>query len=1214
MMKKLFILLSFLICSFYCFSQGPFPIKQGLGSPSTLLKINGASKDSLATIVATWPDTTTANLNSYIKFYPAAMIYTLLDGKSWIRNATATAWGEIGSGSGSGDDLETVLNNGSTLTTNHTVVSTGTTLNWSSFNAYRIGGNEIDLVAIDSMRLIGIGRAADTTGGFGIPIRNKVTGALQYINFNTITSAVPVPDLQTVTGIGNNTTNGATFSNGGKILGLSGGFMEWNDGATAISVFATGLGGNNYSQFLPAGTGVYTLSVNGQLADSNGNVSISAGASSLQDVTNIGNATDTTIVNAGNVSYSEYGTVWTDNFARASIGANYGTNGAGITYTFPSSAYMNLTCTANSNNDYFYRLDSTNENKGSITKTIVVNSKSASTFGIYFGWGGINAVSTNHPVFGGVTLTTGSNNLFFLAETTPFTYNDPQTLTIAAGDTIVLTLSRVDWTYTMSYFNYTGDVSRSFTYTAVPQGSVLPFTPNGFSRPEFHVLGADIRVYNASRISNESKNARNVFGYNSLQLGGNLTDASQKMGYIACGGNHANVIYAAGGGSVGAYLNATYDEDLARYAAGGAENFWCEVSGNDSAFSQWEIVGKPALIAARNRWVAAGKRWIWVQPFPRNALNLRAVADTVTAIATRLGDPLVPIFDRFNVANQLPADFNAGDGVHLTAYANRYAGYYIDSLFPQYTRQNRSTGVSQSYTVNAQNINFTGTREYNYTAAAQTYTLPADFNYIRINPSSTLATAVLQLPTIVDSGHIYFINFGGQLTSGVVVTALTLNAGTGQSITRMPFVEPVGGVTAIPFGVGDMIICRYLNNGRWEATPIRTGYYTDLFIAGRRLGAGLNQSTQDNTVFGYAAGNTITSGTDLTLIGNQAGQLINSGVRNTAVGNEALMNTSTGSNNTALGEESIRQSNGSNRTAVGYASCFNCTGSDVVAMGVNAMFANTSGANNTGIGSGAIQNNATGSGNTAVGMNALFGVAANSNSFNTAIGIRALTSTTTGGFNIALGDSAGHNNTTGIRNILIGTAVTASSATTTNELNIGGIIFGKGLTAAGTSTAGSIGVGVAPGSISAKLHLPAQTATAGTAPLKIGSSATLLTATETDAIENDGLNLRFTNSTTERGYIVDSRVFNGNNLTLSLAMGYSDYVYGGGVAATWSLPAVTGTISQVISVANTGAGTLTIDVTGGASTIFTTSAVASVNLATGDYLTFVSTGSVWKVK
>jgi hypothetical protein len=1377
-MKKLLLIVSFLFCAFYSFAQGPFPQKQSIASPTTLLKINGASKDSLASILATWADTSAANANPYIKFYPGAQIRTLSPANTvWVRNQDANTWliMEVGAG-----DIDVFLIAGQSNAVGNSgnpsaapVPLAGTAFQfyngsisaaqepigasdgsaWPSFaiTYYKLTGRKICFVpaaangsSMAAAANLGNG-TWDTTGTLysaSVTLTNNAIAALRSrgynpvfkgvlwsqgetdadgINRGTITqntysaafakliknyriqfgstisfnisrtgfrtdtiqtgflsvqaaqSTLANPDSlinitywnppffiqrslmqgqyhytqpgynemgrimaeEYVNSTSNNwqTQNGSVYFKKGyvgvgdvippspitiyktgeaKALlirdslndavrielennrngGLSGAAIRFSTstgfksqisqlspssifGPNLLGIFTTDgltMGSDAGDVDLYTGTGSSLSTANSKLRLKNsGQIAIgsnvnpdasaifdvqgttrgvlfprlnttqqnaisspatglliyntdslsyvqyngtawrviggsggSSTASSLQEVTNIGNTTDTSIVAGGVDAYSTYGTVWADNFARASFGANYGTNGAGVTYTFPGSAYLNVAGTAGAHTDYFYRLDSTNENKGSITATIVVNSKSASTAGIYIGWGGINALSTNHPVFFGITLTTGSNNMFFVAETAPFTYNDPQSLTINALDTIVLTLSRVDWTYTGSYYNATSKIQRSFTFTGVPSGGVLPFTPNGFSRPEFHTLGADVRVYNFSRISNESKYARNVWGYNSLQLGGNLTDLSQKMGYIACGNNEANVIYAAGGGSVGSYLNATYDEDLARYAAGGAENFWCQVSGNDSAFSVWNNVGKLALIAARDRWVAAGKRWIWIQPFPRNALNLTAVSDTVRAIATRLGDPLVPLFERFNVATLLPADWNAGDGVHLTATANRTAGVYIDSLFPQYTRQNAMTGTVKGYKGNFQSINFNSLQEWNFTDPAEVFTLPPDVNNIRINPSSTLAVFTIQLPSNVDSGHIYYINFGGQLTSGIVVTALTLSAATGQTITRMPFVEPVGGVTALPFGVGDMIICRYLNNGRWEATPIRTGFYTDLFIAGRRLGAGLNQTTQDNTVFGYASGNTISTGTDNSFFGNQAGQLNSTGVRNSFYGNESGMNTSTGQNNTAYGDESLRQGNGSNRTTFGYASCYNCTGSDVVAMGVNSMFSNTSGINNTAVGSGSSQNNQTGSGNVAIGANALFGISTNSHSFNTAVGNSALRGNTTGLFNIALGDSAGVTNTTGSRNILIGNNVTASSATAFAEMNIGGLLFATGITGSGTTKAGSLGIGTVPTSDRVSIDGNISLVTAGNkiniatgANASIGTSSAMVAGTIT---------------------------------------------------------------------------------------------------------------------
>ncbi|MEQ1878602.1 MAG: hypothetical protein ABL958_18310, partial [Bdellovibrionia bacterium] len=63
------------------------------------------------------------------------------------------------------------------------------------------------------------------------------------------------------------------------------------------------------------------------------------------------------------------------------------------------------------------------------------------------------------------------------------------------------------------------------------------------------------------------------------------------------------------------------------------------------------------------------------------------------------------------------------------------------------------------------------------------------------------------------------------------------------------------------------------------------------------------------------------------------------------------------------------------------------------------------------------------------------------------------------------------------------------------------------------STGGNVGVGVA--SPTARIHLPASTASAGSAPLKI-ATGTLMTAPEAGAIEYDGTNLYYTDSTNVR--------------------------------------------------------------------------------------------------
>lgn len=108
-------------------------------------------------------------------------------------------------------------------------------------------------------------------------------------------------------------------------------------------------------------------------------------------------------------------------------------------------------------------------------------------------------------------------------------------------------------------------------------------------------------------------------------------------------------------------------------------------------------------------------------------------------------------------------------------------------------------------------------------------------------------------------------------------------------------------------------------------------------------------------------------------------------------------------------------------------------------------------------------------------------------------------------------------NNIGTNNIIIGTNISLPDATT-NSINIGGVIFGKNIygttTGNGAITAtatGSIGIGVVPASITARLHLAAGTATASTAPLKF-TSGTLLGTTEAGAVEFNGTHLYFTAS------------------------------------------------------------------------------------------------------
>lgn len=82
--------------------------------------------------------------------------------------------------------------------------------------------------------------------------------------------------------------------------------------------------------------------------------------------------------------------------------------------------------------------------------------------------------------------------------------------------------------------------------------------------------------------------------------------------------------------------------------------------------------------------------------------------------------------------------------------------------------------------------------------------------------------------------------------------------------------------------------------------------------------------------------------------------------------------------------------------------------------------------------------------------------------------------------------------------------------------------------------------------------------------------------------------------------------------TLTLDNTASVYIFSG-TTSTFSLPAVSGTTGRTYFIKNRGSGNLTVDVTGGASDIYDTSAVASIIIAAGAARMFTNDGTFWDV-
>ena len=144
--------------------------------------------------------------------------------------------------------------------------------------------------------------------------------------------------------------------------------------------------------------------------------------------------------------------------------------------------------------------------------------------------------------------------------------------------------------------------------------------------------------------------------------------------------------------------------------------------------------------------------------------------------------------------------------------------------------------------------------------------------------------------------------------------------------------------------------------------------------------------------------------------------------------------------------------------------------------------------------------------------------------------------------------------------------------------------FANGTAQMVIDTSGNVGIGTT--GPTAKLHLPASTATANTASLKIDAGV-VATSPVTGNIESDGTHIYWTSSTPTR-YQLDQQSVGGSGITRSVnsisspatagATAATDYVYFVSGTTTLTLPTAVGNLNRY-SIKNVGVNTVTISTT-----------------------------------
>jgi hypothetical protein len=162
------------------------------------------------------------------------------------------------------------------------------------------------------------------------------------------------------------------------------------------------------------------------------------------------------------------------------------------------------------------------------------------------------------------------------------------------------------------------------------------------------------------------------------------------------------------------------------------------------------------------------------------------------------------------------------------------------------------------------------------------------------------------------------------------------------------------------------------------------------------------------------------------------------GLQNVAVGNYALYANTTGTDNTAVGSALGANTTGNYNTAVGFAALLYSTGSPNTAVGGSAGGGITSGTANTALGTGAMQGSGpiTGNDNTAVGDSALSSITGAAPG-NTAVGSSALLFNSAGTYNTGVGYAALESNTSGTDNVAVGPNALDANTTGTYNTAVG---------------------------------------------------------------------------------------------------------------------------------------------------------------------------------
>ena len=403
-----------------------------------------------------------------------------------------------------------------------------------------------------------------------------------------------------------------------------------------------------------------------------------------------------------------------------------------------------------------------------------------------------------------------------------------------------------------------------------------------------------------------------------------------------------------------------------------------------------------------------------------NRINLKANASDITSLTNTLGSKLnLADSTKYVTPTQLASYNFSGGGttidtsslsnrINLKANAADVANAIATATSSINTNTTAIGSLNTTVANNTANIssNTTSITAEAATARAAELTLT---NNITTNTSNiaTNTTAISNLNTSVTTNT---ANINSNTTAiGSLNTNVAANTASITSLTSntIPY---TGARASVNLGAYDLKV-----NGL--TIGLGAGSFTNTVVGYNALAS--NTSGYYNNAFGYLALLNNTTGFSNTAIG--AGGLMNNtvGYSNLAIGAGSLMNNIDGNSNLAIGIQSLNSNNsGFSNTGIGSGSLFtNTTGNWNVGLGTNSLYYNQTGSYNFAIGSSSLYKNIDGNNNVSIGNKALFENLHSNN--NVAIGAEALLNSLGEG-NIAIGTSSLAQNYNGAHNTAIG--------------------------------------------------------------------------------------------------------------------------------------------------------------------------------------------------